>query len=94
MQTANLSELRKKLDQIDASLIALLAERFQVTNQVGLHKKAHALPAVDEMREAEQFERITSLAQVYGLDQAFLHGLFRLIIDKVVEDHKGLQEES
>lgn len=93
MHTANLSELRKQLDQIDASLIELLAERFQITEQVGLYKKAHDLPASDENREAEQFAKITSLAQTYELDPALLRNLFRLIIDKVVENHQKLQEK-
>jgi len=93
MHTANLSELRKRLDQIDTSLIELLAERFQITEQVGLYKKAHDLPAVDENREAEQFAKITDLAQTYELDPALLRSLFRLIIDKVVENHKELQEK-
>jgi chorismate mutase len=93
MQTTNLDELRQRLDQIDTDLIALLAERFEITAQVGLYKKAHALPPVDEAREAAQFQRIAFLAQTYNLDPTLLHNLFRLIINKVVENHHELQAQ-
>jgi chorismate mutase len=92
MQTSDLDELRQSLDRIDTALIALLAERFQITRKIGLYKKENALPSVDATREAEQFARIEQLAQMYGLDQPFLKSIFRLIIDQVVADHEALRE--
>ena len=36
---------RKSIDNIDAALVHLLAERFKVTQAVGRHKAASGLPA-------------------------------------------------
>lgn len=85
-----LEDLRKSLDTIDAALMSLLAERFRVTHKVGLYKKAHGLPAVDQDREAAQFARIEELAKQVGLDPAFAAKALRLIIDEVVANHKVL----
>jgi chorismate mutase len=85
-----LDDLRKSLDNIDAALVSLLAERFRVTHKVGLYKKAHDLPAVDQSREAAQFARIESLAMQAGLDPAFAAKLLRIVIDEVVLSHKAL----
>jgi chorismate mutase len=86
----DLEDLRKSLDNIDNALLYLLAERFRVTHKVGLYKKQHGLPPVDEAREAAQFARIDALAQQTGLDPAFAAKMLRLIIDQVVAEHKQI----
>ena len=86
----NLNDLRESLDNIDNALIFLLAERFRVTQKVGIYKKEHGLPAVDEAREQAQFERIGKLARERGLNPEFAARMLRLIIDEVVENHEAL----
>lgn len=87
----NLQELREGLDAIDTALVALLAERFKLTQEVGLYKKAHQLPPVDKQREALQFERITKLAEDAGLNPEYARNVLRLTIDEVVKNHKAIQ---
>ncbi len=41
---AGLAELRASIDNIDAALVHLLAERFKLTKQVGVYKAANDLP--------------------------------------------------
>jgi chorismate mutase len=49
-----LKSYRESIDNIDAALVFLLAERFKVTKAVGRHKAASGLPAADPGREAAQ----------------------------------------
>jgi len=86
-----LQDLRKSLDLIDNALILLLAERFHITEKVGVYKKEHKLNPVDPEREAAQFARIEKLAGEAGLNPAFAHKFLRLVIDEVVTNHKALQ---
>jgi chorismate mutase len=86
----DLKDLRDSLDNIDNALIYLLAERFRVTHKVGLYKKQHGLPPVDEAREAAQFTRISKRAEQAGLDPGFAAKMLRVIIDEVVKHHKAL----
>ena len=50
--------LRKSIDNIDAALVHILAERFRCTQTVGVLKATHGLPPSDPNREGEQIERV------------------------------------
>lgn len=88
--TDRLTKLRTDIDAIDAQLVALLAQRFELTGEVGQLKKLHQLPATDAAREAAQMARIECLAAQHGLDAAFAQRFLRLVIDEVVTHHKQL----
>ena len=59
---------RTSIDNIDAALIHLLAERFKVTRMVGAHKAAAGMAPADPDREAEQVQRMRDLGEAAGLD--------------------------
>ena len=59
---AQLAEYRVSIDNFDAALIHILAERFRCTKAVGVVKAAHGLPPADPAREAQQIERLRRLA--------------------------------
>ena len=59
---ATLHRLRGSIDNIDAALVYLLAERFRATKQVGELKAAHRMPASDPAREEQQLARLRALA--------------------------------
>ena len=52
-----LLRLRNSIDNIDAALVHLLAERFKCTQAVGRYKAAHGLPPADPAREAQLVEQ-------------------------------------
>src|SRR5688572_847729 len=85
-----LSTFRKTIDNIDAALIYLLAERFRCTDEVGLLKARYQLPAVDEAREQQQYQRLAALAQEAELDTAIVQRLMQLVIGEVVERHRQI----
>ena len=45
------------IDNIDAALVHILAERFRITQAVGAYQAAHALPPSDPGREERQVEQ-------------------------------------
>ena len=61
--TTTLKRLRSSIDNIDASLVYLLAERFKATKQVGHLKADHGRPASDPAREEQQVARLRRLAE-------------------------------
>ena len=65
---AELSALRASIDNIDAALVHILAERFKCTQKVGRLKAEHNLPPADPAREAAQIERLRTLALEANLD--------------------------
>lgn len=85
--TIELLRLRRSLDNLDAALIHLLAERFKLTGQVGELKAEHHLPAQDPEREDRQVARVRALAAAADLDPAFAEKLLTLIVSEVVRHH-------
>lgn len=82
-----LDELRKSIDNIDNAIIAMFAERFKVTDKVGVFKAINGLPAKDMQREEVQFRRIDELSRHYGLDPLFARELLEKVIGRVVDNH-------
>ncbi|QKJ66547.1 chorismate mutase [Deefgea piscis] len=85
---AELIALREQIDALDQQLFVLLAERFQVTAQVGELKKQFQLPAQDLARESAQLQKIQRLASETGLDPDWALRFQRLILDEVVIQHQ------
>ena len=85
---AVLAGYRKSIDNIDAALIHMLAERFRITQAVGEYKAASGLPASDSAREARQIERLRALAIEAELDPEFSEKFIRFVIDEVIRHHK------
>jgi chorismate mutase len=85
---------RQSIDNIDAALVFLLAERFKVTQAVGRHKASAGLPAADPGREAAQIGRLRMLAETARLDPDFSEKFLRFIIDEVIRHHDRVREGS
>ena len=89
-----LLRLRNGIDNLDAALIYLLAERFKCTQAVGVYKAAHNLPAADATREAAQIARLRQLAQDAKLDPNFAEKFFHFVVKEVIRHHEALRRKS
>ena len=87
-----LGAYRKSIDNIDAALIHMLAERFRITQAVGEYKAASGLPPSDPSREARQVERLRALAVEADLDPEFSEKFIRFVIDEVIRHHRRARE--
>jgi chorismate mutase len=85
-----LIQLRKSIDNIDAALIHLLAERFRTTQQVGRLKADRGMPPSDSAREKLQLEKLRSLAAEADLDPAFAEKFLSFILAEVIQHHEEL----
>ena len=88
-----LAELRGSIDNMDAALVHLLAERFKITQRVGHLKAEHGLPPADPAREREQIDRLRELARQSQLDPEFAEKLLNFIVSEVVRHHEQIARE-
>jgi chorismate mutase len=86
-----LKRLRASIDNIDAAVVHMLAERFKATKAVGELKAAHAMPPADKAREAEQIARLRQLANAADLDPDFAEKFLAFIVTEVIRHHEKLQ---
>ncbi len=87
---AELRRLRASIDNMDAALVHLLAERFKITQQVGQLKAAHGLPPADPVREAQQIARLRALAEDARLDPEFAEKFLSFVVAEVVRHHEAM----
>ena len=86
-----LSRLRASIDNIDATLVYALAERFKCTKKVGVLKAAHDLPPADPAREERQVTRLRALAQDADLDPDFAEKFLAFIVKEVIRHHEAIR---
>lgn len=89
-----LARYRRSIDNIDAALIHLLAERFRITQAVGEYKAANGLPPADPTREQVQIARLRELAAASDLDPEFGEKFIRFVIDEVIRHHEKARDSS
>lgn len=91
---ALLEQHRQSIDNIDAALIHMLAERFRQTQAVGELKARSGLPAADPARESRQIERLRQLASSARLDPDFAEKFLAFIIREVIRHHDSIAGRS
>ncbi|MBT1035893.1 chorismate mutase [Canibacter sp. lx-45] len=89
-----LQQLRSSIDNIDAALVYMLAERFKCTQEVGELKAEHGMPASDLEREAKQIARLKSLAAEAKLDPEFAEKWFNFVVAEVIHHHQQLADKT
>ncbi|HEY8051435.1 MAG: prephenate dehydrogenase/arogenate dehydrogenase family protein [Steroidobacterales bacterium] len=78
--TVTLDDLRQRVTEIDRALIALVAERKAVSEEVARVKRATGKPTRDYERERDVIMRVRALAEAQGVSPALAEQLLRLLI--------------
>lgn len=89
-----LTRLRDSIDNIDAAVVHMLAERFKCTQRVGRLKAEHRLPPADPEREARQIARLRALAAEARLDPAFAEKFLAFVVAEVIRHHERIADDT
>jgi chorismate mutase len=73
---AELNQIRAEIEQIDRSLIDLIAQRVRLARRIGAVKRSAGLPTLDPPREAAVVRRAGALAREAGLDDEDVRYIF------------------
>jgi chorismate mutase/prephenate dehydratase len=83
--TPELAELRAELDDIDRSLVELIARRLDTVTAVGKAKANSATPVRDVERERAVLEAVEAVARRHGVSGDLVRRVFREIIGHAVD---------
>ena len=89
---AQLASLRLSIDNIDAALVHMLAERFKFTQQVGRLKAEYGMPPSDPERERVRIGHLRALAEESQLDPAFAEKFLNFIVAEVIHHHQTIAQ--
>src|SRR3954468_4519986 len=84
MPSPDMVSLRDRIEAVDRQLIALVAERLKIVEEVAAAKLAAASPFRDREREDLLLQRLRGLAIAAGLDAHQIERLYRVIMDMSV----------
>lgn len=77
--SAELSQLRSHLDDIDQQLIGLLAQRMQISQEIGRYKQRHRMSVLQPQRYESLISSRVAQGQAVGLDEPFVTEMMKLI---------------
>jgi|SRR5687767_9032005 len=75
-----LATLREEIEEIDRTMVALIARRVRAARAVGRAKRDSRMPILDPAREAAVVRRAVELARSYQLDEEDMREIFWHII--------------
>lgn len=81
---SQLHRLRVRIDNLDARLVALLAERSRLIDEAARIKKREGLPARIQSRVDEVAENARRMAKEEGLDPDLAENVWRLMMDHFI----------
>lgn len=87
---ADLTILRKQLDNIDKGIMDLITKRFETTRQIGVYKKENNMPPADLSREAEIYEKLERKAEEYGVEPSVFVDIWKTILTQVKKEHEKI----
>jgi chorismate mutase/prephenate dehydratase len=80
----DLSTLRDRIDAVDRQIIALVAERLRIVEEVAVAKLEAASPFRDRAREEALLLRLRERAAEAGLDPHAIEAMYRVVLDMSV----------
>jgi chorismate mutase/prephenate dehydratase len=77
----NLEDLRKKIDEIDARLVELIAERIKIAGEIGQGKKEQKRLIEDRERELRVLRNVRGMARAKNISPSDTEAIYRQIIE-------------
>ncbi len=82
--TENITALRKQIDEIDNSIIEMLAKRMRVSREIGQYKKEHDMTILQTARYTEILDRRAAQGFHMGIAPECIHKIFEAIHEESV----------
>lgn len=85
--------LRLNIDELDRRLIDALAERREISRQIGGIKRDHNVSIVQAMRWEDVMDRALAEGKSKGLDEDFIRRIFDIIHENSVSEQNKILEQ-
>lgn len=90
--TENLTALRRQIDELDNSLLELLARRMRVSEEIGTYKKEHNMAILQEQRYEEILKNSISHAIKMGMDGDFMKTVLIAIHEESIRHQQEIMK--
>lgn len=90
--TESLATLRRQIDELDSSLLELLAKRMRVSREIGQYKKEHNMPILQTQRYDEILQNRIKQAEQMGMDAEFMKTILVAIHEESVRNQQDIMK--
>jgi chorismate mutase len=90
--TESLTALRRQIDELDNSLLELLARRMRVSEEIGTYKKEHNMSILQEQRYDEILRNRIGQAEQMGMDGEFMKTVLVAIHEESVRHQQEIMK--
>lgn len=90
--TESLTALRRQIDELDNSLLELLARRMRVSREIGTYKKEHNMPVLQAQRYDEILQNRISQAEQLDMDAEFMKTVLVAIHEESVRQQMEIMK--
>lgn len=91
--TENLVQLRRQIDEIDESILELLAKRMRISREIGIFKKEHNMPILQSPRYSEILEKRGAMAGSMELNPEFIKEIVKEIHEESVRQQMEIMNK-
>lgn len=91
MSESEIARLREEIASVDKEIVAHVARRLHLAEQVGIEKRALSLPLRDSDAEERVVARLLATCVTSGISDRFAEGLSRLLIDESLQRQGTLE---
>ena len=88
-EKALLAPYRAKIDVLDAQIVALLGQRFDVIREVAALKAEHGIQPILPERIEEVVQHARAKAEKAGVDPRLVEQIYRIIIDTACKEEEA-----
>lgn len=75
-----IEDLRRQIDEVDAGIVKLIAERMRIAEEIGRKKMGQRKQIEDSAREKRVLENIRSIAREESISQEAMESIYRQIV--------------
>lgn len=91
--TESLVSLRRQIDELDSSLLELLAKRMRISKEIGVYKKEHNMPILQTIRYDEILQNRIRQAEQMGMDTEFMKTVLVAIHEESVRTQQIIMKD-
>ncbi|MDR0810789.1 MAG: bifunctional 3-deoxy-7-phosphoheptulonate synthase/chorismate mutase type II [Paludibacter sp.] len=91
--TENLNSLRRQIDELDNSLLELLARRMRISDEIGQYKKEHNMPILQTQRYDEILQTRINQAIKMDMDGEFMKTVLVAIHEESVRHQQEVMKK-
>lgn len=91
--TENINALRRQIDEIDMSILEILAKRMRISREMGQYKKEHDMPILQSQRYDEIISKRVADGKSMSMGEEFLNTVFEAIHEESVRQQMEIMNK-